>query len=57
MSLQKIRLELARNADFPQGSNARGYEFKAPLTADGYLDAEAWKETRNSCRVHRFLAR
>lgn len=50
----KIRLELARNAEFPQGSNARGYEFTAPLTADGHLDAEEWKEARGSCRVHRF---
>lgn len=54
MSLYRIRLELARNAEFPQGSNARGYEFIAPLTADGSLDAEAWKTMGASCRVHRF---
>jgi hypothetical protein len=54
MSLYRIRLELARNAEFPEGSNARGYEFSAPLSADGTLDAEAWKTARASCRVHRF---
>ena len=54
MSLQKIRLELARNAEFPEGSNTRGYEFTAPLNAEGFLDAEEWKETKRSCRVHRF---
>jgi hypothetical protein len=54
MSLHRIRLELARNAEFPEGSNTRGYEFMAPLTADGSLDAEAWKAVRDACRVHRF---
>ena len=41
MSVRKIRLELARNPDFPLGSNTRGYEFKASLTEDGTLDQEA----------------
>lgn len=54
MSLHKIRLELARNADFPEGSNARGYEFTAPLKPDGSLDGDEWKTARESCRVHRF---
>jgi hypothetical protein len=54
MSLHKIRLELARNAEFPKGSNARGYEFTAPLKPDGSLDGDEWKTARGSCRVHRF---
>lgn len=54
MSLHKIRLVLARNADFPEGSNVRGYEFTAPLKPDGSLDAEAWHSVRPACRVHRF---
>ena len=54
MALMTIRLELARNAEFPQGSSTRGYTFTAPLIDDGHLDAEEWKETRSSCRVHRF---
>ncbi len=54
MALMKIRLELARNAEFPEGSATRGYTFVAPLTDDGHLDPEGWKEARSSCRVHRF---
>ena len=35
MSYNKIRLELARDHDFPDGSSERGYEFTAPLGQDG----------------------
>ena len=54
MSLYKIRLELARDHDFPDGSSARGYEFTAPLGTDGHIDHEAWKPLRECCRVRRF---
>ena len=54
MSLMKIRLELARNSAFPEGSNAHGYQFVAPLDAEGQLDAEAWRSAPEACRVHRF---
>ncbi|NQW11004.1 MAG: hypothetical protein HQ481_14135 [Alphaproteobacteria bacterium] len=54
MSVRTIRLELARNPDFPLGSNTRGYEFKAPLTGDGTLDHEAWPGVRADCTVRRF---
>jgi hypothetical protein len=49
-----IRLELARDPDFPEGSANRGYEFVAPLTDDGHIDAEAWRHSRDRCRVWRF---
>ena len=39
MTLMRIRLELARSPEFPNGSGAHGYSFVAPLTADGHLDA------------------
>jgi len=54
MSLYKIRLELARDHDFPEGSGERGYEFTAPLDEDGHIDHEAWKTHRDKCRVLRF---
>ena len=54
MTLQTIRLELARDADFPQGSSEHGYEFVAPLGADGHIDAEGWRGARKNCRVRRF---
>lgn len=53
-ALKKIRLNLARTRDFPNGSNRHGYEFAAPLDAEGRIDAEAWKQMRENCRVRRF---
>ena len=35
MALKRIRLELARTADFPEGSPSHGYEFVAPLDLQG----------------------
>ena len=52
--LQSIRLNLARTPEFPDGSNRHGYNFTAPLDADGHLDAELWKKHREECRVVRF---
>jgi hypothetical protein len=54
MTLKKIRLELARDHEFPQGSNRRGYEFVGPLDEEGHLEPEAWKKQRERCRVRRF---
>jgi len=54
MSLKKIRLELARDHDFPEGSNVHGYEFVAPLDENGHLDPKAWHEHRQQCTVRRF---
>jgi hypothetical protein len=52
--LKKIRLELARDHDHPEGARNYGYEFTAPLTAEGKIDAEAWHKLRERCRVRRF---
>ena len=54
MTLKKIRLELARDADFPAGSPNHGYEFVAPLDRDGRIDPKAWHDQRDKCRVLRF---
>jgi hypothetical protein len=54
MTLMRIRLELARDHEFPNGSRDRGYDFVAPLTEDGHLDAAAWRKDREQCRVRRF---
>jgi hypothetical protein len=53
MSLSKIRLELARDHDFPDGSREHGYEFTAPLAADGWIADAEWKTQRDRCRVRR----
>ena len=52
--LRTIRLELARTKDFPEGSAAHGYEFVAPLDAEGRIDAEAYRRERAGCVVRRF---
>lgn len=54
MTLKKIRLELARDRDHPEGSSRHGYEFVGPLDDEGRLDAAAWKKHRERCRVRRF---
>lgn len=52
--LKRIRLELARSHDFPQGSRDRGYDFIAPVDDAGHIMADVWKELRDRCRVRRF---
>lgn len=54
MSLRTIRLELAREPGFPEGSDEHGYEFVAPLTPDGHVDEAAWRVNRDACTVRRF---
>ncbi len=54
MTIRVVRLELARDHDFPLGSDSRGYELHAPLTEDGHIDAEGWRKHRKNCKVRRF---
>jgi len=54
MTLKTIRLELARCAEFPEGSSELGYDIVAPLTANGHIDLEAWKSAKAKCTVRRF---
>ena len=53
-NFKRIRLNLARSKEFPQGSARHGYEFVAPLKADGHIDEVQWKNDRAHCRVRRF---
>lgn len=52
--LSRIRLELARTPEFPEGSAKHGYEFIAPLKADNRIDAQAWPRVKRHCGVFRF---
>ena len=54
MSLKKIRLELARTSQFPEGSARHGYEFVAPLDAKGHLDPKGFAKAKGACTVLRF---
>jgi hypothetical protein len=53
-SFKRIRLNLARSPEFPQGSTRHGYEFVAPLDAAGHIDLKLWKAHKENCRVRRF---
>jgi hypothetical protein len=54
MTLSRVRLVLARDPEFPEGSAAHGYEFLAPLDAKGHIRAKSWHLLREKCRVKRF---
>jgi len=53
-AFKRIRLQLARSKQFPDGSSHHGYEFVVPLDAQGHIDAQLWKTHRDNCRVRRF---
>lgn len=52
--LRHIRVELARDHEFPNGSTQHGYEFIVPLDKHGHIDFEAWKALKDRSRVRRF---
>lgn len=54
MTVKQIRMELARDRDFPQGSRRHGYILLAPLDNMDRIDAVEWKAIREKCRVTRF---
>jgi hypothetical protein len=56
MALSRIVMRLARNpgTEFADGDDHRGYSLVAPLTADGKLDAAAFRAARGSSVVRRF---
>lgn len=54
MSLKRVRLELARNSDFPDGNPNQGYEVTLPLTDDHRFDADAWEDDGQLCTVAKF---
>ena len=54
MTLSNVRLELARDPGFPEGSAYHGYEVVIPLNADGHIDAKEWRDNKSRCAVRRF---
>ena len=53
-ALKKVTLNAARSKEFPEGSIRHGYQFVAPLTSEGRIDLEVWKQHRGECFAHRF---
>jgi len=54
VALKRIRLELARDPEFPDGSREHGYDLIIPLEKDGHVSLPGWKADRDHCRVRRF---
>lgn len=54
MTWMRIRLELGRSNEFPEGSNRHGYEFILPVARGGKIDRDAYRKTPELCTVHRF---
>lgn len=53
-TFKRIRLNLARSKEFPEGSSRHGYEFVAPLDGKSHIDIGLWRAHRDNCRVRRF---
>lgn len=51
---KRVRLELARTPDAPEGRRDCGYEILMPLDRDGHLQVEEWRKHRERAAVHRF---
>jgi hypothetical protein len=54
MALKRVRLELGRTDDFPEGNPNHGYEFVVPLAEDGRIDLADWEREPQICTVVRF---
>jgi len=54
MSWKRVRLELARSHEFPEGSTRHGYEIVLPLADDGRVDEKALAAAPEIATVHRF---
>ncbi|MGD9814977.1 MAG: hypothetical protein AB7Q23_07240 [Hyphomonadaceae bacterium] len=53
-NFRRIRLELAREPGHPEGASDTGYTLVAPLDREGRLDADAWRDHKEACRVVKF---
>ena len=56
MTLTRIRLELARTPEFPEGHPGCGYEFTAPLDRKGNLEYISVTEHHGVARPFRVVA-
>ncbi len=52
--IRKVRLEVARCHEFPDGSSEHGYELYLPLDAEGRLDRALWQKHRLETSFRRF---
>jgi len=52
-AFRSVRLTLAREPDHPAGDEEVGYVLVMPLTPDGHIDHELWRDHKDACRVIR----
>ena len=50
----RIRLELARSHEFPEGSTRHGYIVVLPLDENGRIDLASYRKAPSLCTLHRF---
>lgn len=50
---RRIRIELAREPDHPEGDATVAYVIVAPLDANDRIDPTLWREHREACRIAR----
>jgi len=53
VSISHIQLELARELGHPHGDRDHVYHLYLPLTADGHIDALAFRRSHTRCSVRR----
>ncbi|HUK61316.1 MAG TPA: hypothetical protein VLV50_18945 [Stellaceae bacterium] len=51
---RRVRLELARSHEFPEGSTRHGYVLVLPLDERGRIDEAIVRKTPELCTLHRF---
>jgi hypothetical protein len=51
--ISHVQLELAREPGHPQGDPAHAYHLYLPLTVEGRIDAQAWRDNQALCHVRR----
>ena len=50
-SMRRVRLELARDPDHPEGSRGRGYDFIAPLDDEGRILEADWRKSKDRSKA------
>ena len=54
MSWTRLRLELARGPDHPEGSHRIAYELTLPIDEEGRFAKDSFHRTPEFCTVHRY---
>jgi len=54
LPLKRVRLELGRTKEYPEGSPNHGYELTIYLQEDGHIDLKAWEAEPQICTMVRF---